>query len=66
MKTPGVNEQQLQKMQTHPGFKGVIKLAPSILSADFAHLGKQVREAEQAGAIVGVQLLGSQLQLASK
>jgi ribulose-phosphate 3-epimerase len=29
---------------------GIIKLAPSILSADFAHLGKQVREAEQAGA----------------
>ena len=27
-----------------------IKLAPSILSADFAHLGEQVREAEQAGA----------------
>jgi len=30
--------------------KGIVKLAPSILSADFAHLGKQVREAEQAGA----------------
>ena len=29
---------------------GIIKLAPSILSADFAHLGKQVGEAEQAGA----------------
>jgi len=28
----------------------VIKIAPSILSADFAHLGEQVREAEQAGA----------------
>src|ERR1044071_4363663 len=28
----------------------VIKIAPSILSADFAHLGKQVGEAEQAGA----------------
>jgi ribulose-phosphate 3-epimerase len=28
----------------------IIKLAPSILSADFAHLGKQVGEAEQAGA----------------
>ena len=28
----------------------VIKIAPSILSADFAQLGKQVREAEQAGA----------------
>ena len=30
--------------------KGVVKLAPSILSADFAHLGKHVGEAEQAGA----------------
>jgi ribulose-phosphate 3-epimerase len=28
----------------------VIKIAPSILSADFAQLGKQVDEAEQAGA----------------
>jgi len=28
--------------------KGIVKLAPSILSADFAHLGKQVGEAEQA------------------
>jgi ribulose-phosphate 3-epimerase len=28
----------------------VIKLAPSILAADFARLGEQVREAEQAGA----------------
>src|SRR5438874_1469095 len=28
----------------------VVKLAPSILSADFARLGEQVREAEQAGA----------------
>ncbi len=27
-----------------------MKLAPSILSADFARLGEQVREAEQAGA----------------
>src|SRR5260370_1002514 len=27
-----------------------IKLAPSILAADFARLGEQVREAEQAGA----------------
>ncbi|MCE2466100.1 MAG: ribulose-phosphate 3-epimerase [Dehalococcoidia bacterium] len=27
-----------------------IKIAPSILSADFARLGEQVREAEQAGA----------------
>jgi ribulose-phosphate 3-epimerase len=30
--------------------KGIVKFAPSILSADFAHLGKQVAEAEQAGA----------------
>jgi len=30
--------------------KGIAKLAPSILSADFAHLGRQVREAEEAGA----------------
>src|SRR5512132_1998300 len=30
--------------------KGIVKLAPSILSADFAHLGEQVEEAEQAGA----------------
>src|SRR6266550_5267632 len=30
--------------------KDIVKLAPSILSADFAHLGKQVGEAEQGGA----------------
>ena len=30
--------------------KGIVKLAPSILSADFAHLGRQVGEAEEAGA----------------
>jgi ribulose-phosphate 3-epimerase len=30
--------------------KSIVKLAPSILSADFAQLGKQVGEAEQAGA----------------
>jgi ribulose-phosphate 3-epimerase len=29
---------------------GIVKLAPSILAADFAYLGKQVGEAEQAGA----------------
>ena len=29
---------------------GIIKLAPSILSADFAYLGQQVAEAERAGA----------------
>lgn len=28
----------------------IVKLAPSILAADFAHLGEQVSEAEQAGA----------------
>src|SRR5271169_311021 len=28
----------------------IIKIAPSILAADFARLGEQVREAEQAGA----------------
>jgi ribulose-phosphate 3-epimerase len=27
-----------------------VKLAPSILAADFAHLGQQVVEAEQGGA----------------
>jgi ribulose-phosphate 3-epimerase len=30
--------------------KGIVKIAPSILSADFAYLGKQVGEAEEAGA----------------
>src|ERR1700722_6806074 len=30
--------------------KDVIKLAPSILAADFARLGEQVQAAEQAGA----------------
>ena len=30
--------------------KGIVKLAPSILSADFAQLGKQVSQAEEAGA----------------
>jgi ribulose-phosphate 3-epimerase len=30
--------------------KREVKLAPSILAANFAHLGKQVAEAEQAGA----------------
>jgi ribulose-phosphate 3-epimerase len=30
--------------------KGIVKFAPSILSADFAYLGKQVGEAEEAGA----------------
>src|SRR6266700_6685565 len=30
--------------------KGAVKLAPSILAADFARLGAQVAEAEKAGA----------------
>jgi len=30
--------------------KGTVKLAPSILAADFARLGQQVAETEQAGA----------------
>ena len=30
--------------------KDIVKIVPSILSADFAQLGKQVVEAEQAGA----------------
>ena len=30
--------------------KGTVKLAPLILAADFARLGQQVAEAEQAGA----------------
>jgi pentose-5-phosphate-3-epimerase len=30
--------------------KGPVKLAPSILAADFARLGQQVAEAEQGGA----------------
>ncbi len=30
--------------------KGIVKLAPSILSADFARLGQQVADAEKAGA----------------
>jgi ribulose-phosphate 3-epimerase len=30
--------------------KGIVKLAPSILSADFACLGRQVGDAEEAGA----------------
>src|SRR5438094_8717335 len=30
--------------------KGAVKLAPSVLAADFARLGEQVSEAEKAGA----------------
>ena len=29
--------------------KGAVKLAPSILAADFARLGEQVKEAEKPG-----------------
>src|SRR5215470_6240633 len=36
-------------LQTSPG---LIELAPSILSADFAHLAEQVRSAEEGGASV--------------
>jgi hypothetical protein len=32
--------------------EGVVRLAPSILAADFARLGEQLAEAEQAGAEV--------------
>ena len=35
--------------------KRAVKLAPSILSADFARLGQQVAEAEHAGANVLVE-----------
>ena len=41
---------------SHPVYHGevmnIVRIAPSILSADFAHLGEQVREAENAGADV--------------
>src|SRR5215475_5240073 len=40
-----INERGKEDMDTR-----AVKLAPSILAADFAHLGKQVGEAEQAGA----------------
>ena len=33
-----------------PAEKPWVEIAPSILAADFAHLGEQVREAEKAGA----------------
>ena len=42
---PGILTERALEMN-----KRIIKLAPSILSADFACLGKQVAEAEQAGA----------------
>jgi ribulose-phosphate 3-epimerase len=39
------------KNQEHPEIEiGAIKIAPSILAADFARLGEQVAEAQQAGA----------------
>src|SRR5262249_1975666 len=43
---PGlINAREKEDMDTR-----AVKLAPSILAADFAHLGQQVGEAEQAGA----------------
>ncbi len=35
---------------THPGDYSLIELAPSILSADFAHLADQIHAAEEGGA----------------
>ena len=41
--------------------KRPIRIAPSILSADFAHLGDQVREAEAAGAdVIHVDVMDGQ------
>jgi ribulose-phosphate 3-epimerase len=34
----------------HVGALAMVKIAPSILSADFARLGEQIKEADQAGA----------------
>jgi ribulose-phosphate 3-epimerase len=39
-----------KEMKTDELNKSAVKLAPSILSADFAQLGKQVAQAEEAGA----------------
>lgn len=39
-----------KKETTGELLNGTIKLAPSILSADFARLGEQIVEAEKAGA----------------
>jgi ribulose-phosphate 3-epimerase len=35
---------------THNSYKHPVRIAPSILSADFARLGEEVRAIEQAGA----------------
>jgi pentose-5-phosphate-3-epimerase len=40
-----VNWRKFHEMQSH-----IVKLAPSILAADFAHLGEQGAEAERSGA----------------
>jgi ribulose-phosphate 3-epimerase len=37
-------------MKTDELHKSTVKLAPSILSADFARLGEEVAQAEEAGA----------------
>lgn len=37
-------------MEARKAQNGIVKLAPSILAADFACLGEQVAEAEKAGA----------------
>jgi ribulose-phosphate 3-epimerase len=39
-----------KEKKTEESTKGAVKLAPSILSADFTRLGEQVTQAEQAGA----------------
>ena len=36
--------------------KGIVKLAPSILAADFAHLGKQVRRRSRPGPIASTSM----------
>ena len=36
--------------------KGAVKLAPSILAADFARLGEQVAQAEQAGPTASMSM----------
>jgi ribulose-phosphate 3-epimerase len=45
MLVPHDGEGENQRME-----KDTVKLAPSILAADFARLGDQVAEAERAGA----------------
>jgi ribulose-phosphate 3-epimerase len=39
-----------KEKKTDEAHKSPVKLAPSILSADFARLGEQVAQAEEAGA----------------